>query len=254
MSKEFQKVVDSLLSLDNGQDRRKWLRYAGYIPATIDDFKDVQSNMFLLMNEITKFNKTVPKDKQITYPAAAIAEFFPVLANLYEYYDKAKGTNFGANPDQYWPKDASVNFRMSDVPSELRNEAYNASGFVAPTWNPNKVNIRDSDLRTLLHELQHIKYSRNANEDVPYKWMFGLLTGSEKRWARSDDIKKDEVVFRNMRSLPETPKNFAPNYNQNVDEYLANVRANQGANSEGTAPEFPGLTPAEWEHLKNYYK
>jgi len=250
-SKEgFAAVIERLMSLDDGQDRRRWLRYAGIIPASSADFKNISNDMFLFMNEVNKYNQNQPnKDKQISHPMAAMQRHMPVLSYLAGFKQEAKGTNFAANVDSYWPKDATVTFNDRDSPEAIRQEGVGSYGYYAPTWNENKVTVKpDARVETLLHELQHVKYKRNTEEKIPVSSMFGLVKSNEDRWY--NDYYKNKVVNTKRKK----GEGFSPNSMDSLNEWLANVRAMNGVAPEGTPMSYPGLTDAEALHLQNYYK
>ena len=250
-SKEgFTAVIERLMSLDDGQDRRRWLRYAGIIPASSADFKNISNDMFLFMNEVNKYNQSQPnKDKQINNPMSAMQRHMPVLSYLAGFKQEAKGTNFAANVDAYWPKDATVTFNRNDSPPEIREGMENAEGYYAPTWNENKITLRpNANVDALLHELQHVKYRRNIKEKVPTSSMFGLIKKDEDRLYL--DYYKNRVVNNKRKE----GKDFAPNSMESIDEWLSNVRAANGKAPAGTPMSYPGLTDAEALHLQNYYK
>lgn len=251
-SKEgFASVIERLMSVDDGQERRKWLRYAGIIPASSADYKNISNDLFLFMNEVNKYNQSQPnKDKQINNPMEAVARYMPVMLVLYDIHNKTKGTNFSVNTEQYWPNDTTVTFNRKDAPKEVQDRTLSAHGFFAPSWNENKVvvNRTGEEANTLIHELQHVKNHKNSYEKVPVTGLFGLLKSSLQRWEK--DYKENGVVGKKMQR----GKNFAPNAMNNIDEWLANVREQQGLSPEGTPPIYPGLTDAEALHLKEYYK
>ena len=256
-SKEgFAAVIERLMSVDDGQDRRRWLRYAGIIPASYTDFKNISNDMFLFMNEVNKYNQGQPnKDKKITHPEGAVQQYMPVLSQLYDIHHESKGTNFSVNTEQYWPKDTTVSFNHQDTPEHIRNDMSDASGYFAPAWNENKVVVRvgaPQPNKTLAHELQHVKYARNIGERVPTteSSLFGLVktTKDRQRWWLNHE--KDREVQKKMKP----GNNFSDNAMHNLNEWLANVRAQQAISPEGTPAVYPGLTDAEALHLKEYYK
>lgn len=251
-SKEgFAAVIERLMSLDDGQDRRRWLRYAGIIPASSADYKNISNDVFLFMNEVNKYNQSQPnKDKQINDPMWTMQRHMPILTTLYDIHHKTKGTAFSANTEKYWPKDVTVSFNKEDAPLDVQDRTRHAEGFYAPLWNENKVvvNRTGDEAATLAHELQHIKYKRNAYEKVTTPTWFGLASRQQQRWER--DYAENRVVNQKRQR----GKDFAPNAMNSLDEWLANVREKQALSPEGSPPVYPGLTDAEALHLQNYYK